>query len=257
MVDMSIHDVSGVVGWCLGAYSEVENTYVHRLHTFLHTGSGLYNPLQQTRIVSRPHIPYKTLQHSTVYTLQLLQFYSLQPLHHPSDCKRPVGGRARVALGGNIPRVEPTSRTALLPYHYVNVSQQIRAKSSITHDFWDPPARYRASFHARSKKPAPSDGRQGLLHPIGNVFVLCERIKDLQTFETYARAAERQNLAEHPEIDVELRWRALLPCLQSCVRRHWQRASTARRQSTLRVELNRKAASSSIFSAPMTSVLAT
>ena len=27
MVDMSIHDVSGVVGWCLGAYSEVENTY--------------------------------------------------------------------------------------------------------------------------------------------------------------------------------------------------------------------------------------
>ena len=29
MVDMSIHDVSGVVGWCLGAYSEVENTYVH------------------------------------------------------------------------------------------------------------------------------------------------------------------------------------------------------------------------------------
>ena len=46
MVDMSIHDVSGVVGWCLGAYSEVENTYVHRLHTFIHTGSGLYNPLQ-------------------------------------------------------------------------------------------------------------------------------------------------------------------------------------------------------------------
>ena len=26
MVDMSTHDVSGVVGWCLGAYSEVENT---------------------------------------------------------------------------------------------------------------------------------------------------------------------------------------------------------------------------------------
>ena len=51
MVDMSIHDVSGVVGWCLGAYSEVENTYVHRLHTFLHTGSDLYNPLQQPRIV--------------------------------------------------------------------------------------------------------------------------------------------------------------------------------------------------------------
>ena len=27
MMDMSIHDVSGVVGWCLGAYSIVENTY--------------------------------------------------------------------------------------------------------------------------------------------------------------------------------------------------------------------------------------
>ena len=79
MVDMSIHDVSGVVGWCLGAYSEVENTYVHHLHTFLmtflHTGSGLYNPLQHTRIVPRPHILYNiyttlynTLQHSTVYS---------------------------------------------------------------------------------------------------------------------------------------------------------------------------------------------
>ena len=36
---MGIHDVSGVVGWCLGAHSEVENhvenTYVHHLHTFL------------------------------------------------------------------------------------------------------------------------------------------------------------------------------------------------------------------------------
>ena len=30
MVDMSIHDVSGVVGWCLGAYSEVEKTCVHQ-----------------------------------------------------------------------------------------------------------------------------------------------------------------------------------------------------------------------------------
>ena len=28
MMDMSIHDVSGVVGWCLGAYSEVENTNI-------------------------------------------------------------------------------------------------------------------------------------------------------------------------------------------------------------------------------------
>ena len=35
MMDMSIHEVPGsmpgVVGWCLGAYSEVENTYVHHL----------------------------------------------------------------------------------------------------------------------------------------------------------------------------------------------------------------------------------
>ena len=36
-LDMSNHDVSGVVGWCLGAHSEVENTYVHHLHTFLQT----------------------------------------------------------------------------------------------------------------------------------------------------------------------------------------------------------------------------
>ena len=61
--------------WEVGAYSEVENTYVHHLHTFLHTGSGIYNPLQHARIVSRPHILYNisttlynTLQHSTVYS---------------------------------------------------------------------------------------------------------------------------------------------------------------------------------------------
>ena len=86
MVDMSIHDVSGVVGWCLGAYSEVENTYVHRLHTFLHTGSGLYNPLQQPRIVSRPHILYNisTTLYNSLQSTALQQFYSLQPLHHPS-----------------------------------------------------------------------------------------------------------------------------------------------------------------------------
>ena len=69
MVDMSIHDVSGVVGWCLGAYGEVENTYVHHLHTFLHTGSDLYNPLQHTRCVPRPHILYNIS--TTLYSLQL------------------------------------------------------------------------------------------------------------------------------------------------------------------------------------------
>ena len=84
---MSIRDVSGVVGWCLGAYSAVENTYVHRLHTFLHTGSGLYNPLQHTRIVPRPHILYNisttlynTLQHST--TLYSLQLYSISTVYN-------------------------------------------------------------------------------------------------------------------------------------------------------------------------------
>ena len=76
-VDMSIHDVYGVVGWCLGAYSEVENTYmyVHHLHTFLHTGSGLYNPLQHSQCVPRPHILYNIS--TTLYnTLQSLQLYS-------------------------------------------------------------------------------------------------------------------------------------------------------------------------------------
>ena len=44
-------------------------THVHHLHTFLHTGSGLYNPLQQTRIVPRPHILYNIS--TTLYSLQL------------------------------------------------------------------------------------------------------------------------------------------------------------------------------------------
>ena len=73
--------MGGGVGWCLGAYSEVDNTYVHHLHTFLHTGSGLYKTLylQHPRIVSRPYILYNTLQSTA-----LQQFYSLQPLqHHP------------------------------------------------------------------------------------------------------------------------------------------------------------------------------
>ena len=86
MVDMSIHDVSGVVGWCLGAYSKVENTYVHHLHTFLHTGSGLYNLLQHPHIVPRPHILYNisTTLYNTLQSTALQHFYSLQPLQHPS-----------------------------------------------------------------------------------------------------------------------------------------------------------------------------
>ena len=86
-----IDDVSGVVGWCLGAYSEVENTYVHRLHTFLHTGSGLYNPLQQSRLVSRPHILYNisTTDRQTVLIWDTnphtprLYFKPAPPLHLP------------------------------------------------------------------------------------------------------------------------------------------------------------------------------
>ena len=80
MVDMSIHDVPGVVGWCLGAYSEVENTYVHRLHTFLHTGSGLYNPLQHPRIVPRPHILYNIS--TTLYSLQLYSISTVYNLYN-------------------------------------------------------------------------------------------------------------------------------------------------------------------------------
>ena len=80
MVDMSLHDVSGVVGWCLGAYSEVENTYVHRLHTFLHTGSGLYNPLQHSRIVPRPHILYNIS--TTLYSLQLYSISTVYNLYN-------------------------------------------------------------------------------------------------------------------------------------------------------------------------------
>ena len=83
MVDMSTHDVSGVVGWCLGAYSEVENTYVHHLHTFLHTGSGLYNPLQPSRPVSEPHIStalYSGIQRLYISTA-LQHFYSIHVVH--------------------------------------------------------------------------------------------------------------------------------------------------------------------------------
>ena len=84
MMDMSIHDVSGVVGWCLEAYSEVEK----KRFTIFTPGSGLYmyNPLQQPRIVSRPHILYNisTALYNTLQSTALQHFYSLQPLHLPS-----------------------------------------------------------------------------------------------------------------------------------------------------------------------------
>ena len=47
----------------------IMDTHIHHLHTFLHTGSGLYNPLQHPRIVSRPHILYNIS--TTLYSLQL------------------------------------------------------------------------------------------------------------------------------------------------------------------------------------------
>ena len=62
------------------------DTHIHHLHTFLHTGSGLYNPLQQPHCVPRPHILYNisTTLYNTLQSTALQQFYSLQPLHHPS-----------------------------------------------------------------------------------------------------------------------------------------------------------------------------
>ena len=66
--------------WEVGAYSEVENTYVHHLHTFLHTGSGLYNPLQHTRIVPRPHILYNIS--TTLYSLQLYSISTVYNLYN-------------------------------------------------------------------------------------------------------------------------------------------------------------------------------
>ena len=64
----------------------MENTYVHHIHTFLHTGSGLYNPLQHTHCVPRPHILYNisTTLYNTLQSTALQHFYSLQPLQHPS-----------------------------------------------------------------------------------------------------------------------------------------------------------------------------
>ena len=67
---------------------------IHHLHTFLHTGSGLYNPLQHSQCVSRPHILYNisTTLYNTLQSTALQHFYSLQPLQHPSE------GRFEAAL---------------------------------------------------------------------------------------------------------------------------------------------------------------
>ena len=56
------------------------DTHIHHIHTFLHTGSGLYNPLQHTRIVSRPHILYNIS--TTLYSLQLYSISTVYNLYN-------------------------------------------------------------------------------------------------------------------------------------------------------------------------------
>ena len=55
MMDMSIHDVSGVVGWCLGAYSEVENKHWIRYQFSwclgYGNGSAVYQGGDLTRVI--------------------------------------------------------------------------------------------------------------------------------------------------------------------------------------------------------------
>ena len=46
MVEMSSYYVLGVVGWCLGAYTGVNSTWMSHVHTFLHAVSVLGPPLQ-------------------------------------------------------------------------------------------------------------------------------------------------------------------------------------------------------------------
>ena len=103
----------------LGAYSEVDNTYVHHIHTFLHTGSGLYNPLQHTHIVPRPHILYNIS--TTLYSLQLYSIstvYNLYntPLHlvRPADVLscvgRSSGQKTLQCIAAIVARAEHTNR---------------------------------------------------------------------------------------------------------------------------------------------------
>ena len=65
-------------------------TCVHHLHTFLHTGSGLYNPLQHPRCVSRPHILYNIS--TTLYSLQLYSISTVYNLYNtPLNRRQPWG----------------------------------------------------------------------------------------------------------------------------------------------------------------------
>ena len=62
MVEMSSYYVLGVVGWCLGAYTEVHNTWICHVHTFLHTGPASTTAIQHSRPVPRPHIYTASIQ---------------------------------------------------------------------------------------------------------------------------------------------------------------------------------------------------
>ena len=54
----------------------IMGTHIHHLHTFLHTGSGLYNPLQPSRTVPEPHILY------SLYSVCIpLQLYSISTVY--------------------------------------------------------------------------------------------------------------------------------------------------------------------------------
>ena len=64
LVDMSIHDVSGVVGWCLGAYSEVDNTSSLHFYTLGPVSTTLYSMHTVRHLYIRPISSTTYLQHS-------------------------------------------------------------------------------------------------------------------------------------------------------------------------------------------------
>ena len=79
--------MSGVVGWCLGAYGGLDNTLFTIFTPCFTLGPASTTPsIQHTHCVSRPHILYNfsTTFYNTLQSTALKQFYSLQPLQHPS-----------------------------------------------------------------------------------------------------------------------------------------------------------------------------
>ena len=108
-------------------------THIHHLHTFLHTGSGLYNPLQQSHIVPRPHILYNI---STT-------LYSLQPLQHPSGLVSTIArfrqrdlATSRVAqLACYSLREVPRTPDVAPPVCYVLTQEEDRGRRWVSFDF--------------------------------------------------------------------------------------------------------------------------